>query len=339
MVLSKRIKQLRIDKGITQEKLAEYLNVSFQAVSKWENGSSSPDIQLLPKISAYFGVTIDDLFTLNVNSHLERIENMIEQHNDISLQDETYAKNYLLGLVEHETLSAKAYQLLASLSAHRSRSYQRQTINYAKEALKREPNDKYTHSLLIEGSKGACSDWNYNNHYELIKYYKKFTTNHPELKRGHLFLIDQLIDAGRLEEAKDTLEQIKRIEDNYLVTLYQGILYQAEGDTKKGFDLFDQMILDEPDNWLTWATRGDMLARHGYYEEAIEDNLRAHALQPSPKYVDAPECNAMIYEILGQKDKAISMYELALKILREDWQMTFGVLVDEFKGHILRLSQ
>ncbi len=56
-----KIKSLRAEKEISQEKLAQYLNVSYQAVSKWENGNTYPDISLLPEIARFFGVTVDEL--------------------------------------------------------------------------------------------------------------------------------------------------------------------------------------------------------------------------------------------------------------------------------------
>ncbi len=59
--LGEKLKELRAEKGISQEKLAAYLNVSFQAVSKWENENTYPDITLLPEIARFFGVTIDAL--------------------------------------------------------------------------------------------------------------------------------------------------------------------------------------------------------------------------------------------------------------------------------------
>ena len=59
--LSEKLKNLRKEKNISQEKLANYLNISFQAVSKWENGITYPDIVLLPDIARFFGITIDDL--------------------------------------------------------------------------------------------------------------------------------------------------------------------------------------------------------------------------------------------------------------------------------------
>ena len=61
-ILSERILSLRKEKGLTQEALAGQLGVSFQAVSKWENGQSCPDIALLPLLADVFGVTVDSLF-------------------------------------------------------------------------------------------------------------------------------------------------------------------------------------------------------------------------------------------------------------------------------------
>ena len=55
--LGKKIKQLRLQKGVTQDSLAKALNVSYQTVSKWENEASMPDILLLAEIAVYFGCT------------------------------------------------------------------------------------------------------------------------------------------------------------------------------------------------------------------------------------------------------------------------------------------
>ena len=58
------IKELRKKKDMTQEKLAEYLNVSFQAVSKWETGVASPDLSMIVPLARLLGVTTDELFGL-----------------------------------------------------------------------------------------------------------------------------------------------------------------------------------------------------------------------------------------------------------------------------------
>ncbi len=62
MDISKNIAELRKAKGLTQEQLAQAVNVSSQAVSKWETGASLPDVQTLPLIASAFGVSIDYLY-------------------------------------------------------------------------------------------------------------------------------------------------------------------------------------------------------------------------------------------------------------------------------------
>lgn len=61
--LGKRIAEQRKIKGMKQEELAEKLNVSAQAVSKWENDQSCPDISILPELSKLLGISIDELLT------------------------------------------------------------------------------------------------------------------------------------------------------------------------------------------------------------------------------------------------------------------------------------
>ena len=61
MTIGKRIALLRKEKGLTQEELAGHMGVSPQAVSKWENDQTCPDISALPKLSRLFDVTVDEL--------------------------------------------------------------------------------------------------------------------------------------------------------------------------------------------------------------------------------------------------------------------------------------
>ena len=77
MEMGKEIRRLRNDRGITQEALAAALNVTAQTVSKWECGTSIPDVQMLPEIAVYFGITIDQLFAMAPEQQMERIENRI----------------------------------------------------------------------------------------------------------------------------------------------------------------------------------------------------------------------------------------------------------------------
>ncbi len=59
--LARNISIYRKEKGLTQEELAQVLGLSFQAVSKWENAQTMPDISLLPQLSRTLEVSIDKL--------------------------------------------------------------------------------------------------------------------------------------------------------------------------------------------------------------------------------------------------------------------------------------
>lgn len=62
-----RFLKLRKARNLTQEDIAKKLNISAQAVSKWENDISSPDISLLPEIASIFNITIDELLGKETN--------------------------------------------------------------------------------------------------------------------------------------------------------------------------------------------------------------------------------------------------------------------------------
>ena len=64
---------------MTQEELAEYLHISSQAVSKWERGVSSPDIDLLPKLAIYFGTSLDHLLDFDQSQVDAAVEKLVAE--------------------------------------------------------------------------------------------------------------------------------------------------------------------------------------------------------------------------------------------------------------------
>ena len=63
--LGQKIRELRQRDGRTQETLAEAIGVTPQAVSRWEANGGYPDMEMIPSIAHYFGVSIDELFGYN----------------------------------------------------------------------------------------------------------------------------------------------------------------------------------------------------------------------------------------------------------------------------------
>ncbi len=76
--LGNKIRELRHRDGRTQEVLADALGVTSQAVSRWESGGSYPDMEILPSIANYFGVTIDELFGYQ-NDRERKIDAIIDK--------------------------------------------------------------------------------------------------------------------------------------------------------------------------------------------------------------------------------------------------------------------
>lgn len=79
MELGKKMHQLRKMSGLTQEQLAEKLGVSRQTISKWESGSSVPDLESMVRFSRLFQVSLDDL--------LEEEESMAEKSEKLNMED------------------------------------------------------------------------------------------------------------------------------------------------------------------------------------------------------------------------------------------------------------
>lgn len=73
ITIGSRIRQLRRERSMTQEQLADLVGVSYQAVSKWENDLTLPDILLMPRLALIFGTSIDDLYSFDKNKVTDEV--------------------------------------------------------------------------------------------------------------------------------------------------------------------------------------------------------------------------------------------------------------------------
>ena len=107
--LGENLKKFRLKRELTQEQLADVLGVSAQAVSRWENGTTYPDITLLPTIASYFEITLDELMGMENWRSEEQLKELLGQleengskgliyENILLLRDavKTYPTNYEL---------------------------------------------------------------------------------------------------------------------------------------------------------------------------------------------------------------------------------------------------
>ena len=93
--IGKFIKEKRKEKKITQNELAEKLNVTDRAISKWENGNCMPDSGIIPELCEILGITINDLFSGEVIDNKNYNENAEQNLLDITKQKEISDKRLL----------------------------------------------------------------------------------------------------------------------------------------------------------------------------------------------------------------------------------------------------
>lgn len=98
MNIGNNIKEMRKERNLSQEMLAERLGVTFQAVSRWERGESYPDIGLLPAIAHFFGVTVDEILGV---SDLDETNEIAEIIREIRECDMHYQGEKMCELVEN----------------------------------------------------------------------------------------------------------------------------------------------------------------------------------------------------------------------------------------------
>lgn len=90
LTIGKNLKRLRREKNITQDQLADILGVSYQSVSRWETGLCYPDIELLPTISDFFGVSVDKLIGVDKSIEQKKTEEYLESFQNAISQGNVY---------------------------------------------------------------------------------------------------------------------------------------------------------------------------------------------------------------------------------------------------------
>lgn len=86
MQIGSNIKRLRTSRGMTQEELADFIGVSFQAVSKWEREEGLPDITLLPVLARFFDISLDELVGMDAITNQEGRDAIDAQRRKLSSQ-------------------------------------------------------------------------------------------------------------------------------------------------------------------------------------------------------------------------------------------------------------
>ena len=338
MEMGKEIRRLREERGITQETLAEVLNVTAQSISKWERGTSMPDVQMLPQIAVYFGVTIDQLFDIAPDQQMERMENRIYSQGLLEAAEIRQLEQQLAAYSEQPKLAGNANTLLAKLYNHQAEQYRILAVRYGKEAVEKTGGDPDAISELANAWGSRISDWNVRNHHALIKWFSDYCLRNPGNRAALMWLLDNLIDDRRLSEARQWMEKLVRMDNTFRVPMYRYLIAQAAGEKEEAEACLTELESMEDQEWCWAVTLGDIYTLRQEYDKAIAWYRKGQELQPSPKYTDSATSIAHIYEILGNAPKAIEAYKEQMRLLREEWGIVKGKELDEVERAIRSLQ-
>ena len=338
MEMGKEIRRLRKDRGLTQEALADALNVTAQTVSKWELGNSVPDVQMLPEIAVFFGVTIDQLFAMDPVQKLERIENHIYARGLFTEAEVRQLEQQLNAIAERPEYAGRAQLMLTKLYSNQAEQYRLLAVEHGREAVEKTGGDAEAVSELANAWNSYIPDWNVRNHHDLIAWYSGFCRRDPKNRPALMWLLDNLIADRRLKEAGQWLNRLAAIDNSFRVPMYRYLIAEAAGEKEKAEEEIRALESMAEQEWCCALTLGDICTQRQEYDKAVGWYRMGQELQPSPKYTDSATSIAHICEIRGDRKGAVEAYREVLRLQREEWGIVSGETHEEVKRAIRRLQ-
>lgn len=273
-VFSRNLKRFRLARKLTQEQAAEGLGVSAQTVSRWECGTTLPDVTILPRIAALYGVTIDDLYketSVAYDNYAQRLGSVFEaslKPDDFLRADMEYRK--LLKSGECRTEDLRLYGILYQ---HMMYVCRRKVEELFDRVIEKGPEADREVYWATRRQKGYFL-WEIGRNRENIEEFLP------------------LVEGGSEEiEEWVCLIQAYSFEENYDA---------AWKWVKKAEEKF-------PENATLHIYTGDLLRAMKRYEEAFVHWERA--LEMEPQWCDAAYSMAACYEELGEYGKASEVYD------------------------------
>lgn len=331
--LGASIKRLRTEKSITQEELADYIGISYQAVSKWETNTTTPDINLLPKLAVFFGVTIDDLFSINTEDHFERIDHIL-YHENMTDENFVYAKHVLDILLGEDENNVEALKRYAQLYLCKNNRDNLAAGRFLEKAIGISPLDEDIYGRLRQVRGGdvytnkSGNDW-------FIRVCEPYAKKYPSLEKLTCLLIEAYISNRYFDRALDAVTGLKK-SDNFMADIFTGDIELAKGNVELACEIWNNAL---PKNDKTYYHTGERFNKICKYDEAIYCFEASFSTATYPKHLDSTYSLAFLYDKLGKYDKAIEMWERILNILSSDWNTTEGTQVDWPKNEIKKLKE
>lgn len=309
------IKRLRAEHSVKQEELAEYLGISFQAVSKWETGTTLPDITLLPKLAAFFGVRIDELFSINHEDELERIDIML-QREAMTDQNYSYAKRVLDGILRESADDVETVKRYAKVYLAKTNTDLLAAGRMLEKVMELSPLDEEVYSLYRAVRGG--SDYKYHSDNDwFIRVCEPYAKKYPQNCGLYRMLIEAMISKKYFERAEELLATAQfEGENKSMKEVFLGDIALAKGDVQAAKDIWNTIPRAD---WLGQYEAGERFNRLNEYEKAIECFNSAYDAQTAPHAMDMMYSLAFLYKKLGRFADAKKEWELIIKGLISEY--------------------
>lgn len=281
-VFSNNLRQLRLEKGMTQEQLASALGVSAQSVSRWECGNTLPDVMLLPEIARLYGVTVDDLYREKAHGYTSyaqrllavyeasgRSEDFLAAEQEFSRMPEPTADDLRSwGVLYHYMMkhsAAKAQQKLEQAMAHpeagervyRSAALQKNAVLYD---LGKGEQEAERYDRLLEKQPGdlqlwvLCSAANLlvGRNLRALEVAREGLVRFPEQAVLHVHAGDACRELKRYEEAFSHWHQALAMDHSFLDAAFSmGFCYEELGQYEKAYEVWTQLTKELDRRGLT----------------------------------------------------------------------------------------
>ncbi len=266
--IGENIRKLRLKRGITQEQLAAHLQLSYQAVSKWETGVTTPDSALLPRLAAYFEVTVDSLFEPQMTAYRNGAERLLavyeSTHADVDYEraEQAFHKLKMQGKWTDE--DQLGYAMLADFRAQ----------DFVDKAL-----DRYQ-GLLTQSPRRGAVYWKAHRQLyrllcrcgrgmEAIAWQKEQFEAPPDHPEAYASLALAYLYAGEPENALETVQRgMERFPEDALLLHTAGEIYRARGEVAQALAYWEQAFRNDPSMFDSLYAQAELLAETGRREEA-----------------------------------------------------------------------
>ena len=271
--ISKNLKRLRLSKHFTQEQAAEQLGVSTQSVSRWECGSTLPDVLMLPQIAALYCVTVDELYqdtSVAYDNYAQRLASIYEasrEPNDFIRADAEFRK-----LIKKGDCTTEDYRLYGIMHQY----MMQYCIQKAIECFGR---------VEMAGPEENEDTYWRTKHQKMLLY--------AQIGKGQ-------------ESIDETLGKISGGSENAEDWVCLIAAYRYHGEEEKAYEWFLKAIKEFPEKAALYVYGGDACKKLGRYEEAF--SCWEKALQIDPSFHDAKYSKGFCYEELGDFRKAYDIW-------------------------------